>query len=426
MGFLKSFFGAMAANEISERKRAESERQRAEKERISNAQKVLRLSMEFLDYQSQINCRNATFKELVSEYDIDNDNVSSDDVWRTEQLFKGYKRQLKEFISYGGDPQYICGQDFDSNKMDLYIEIVKRLKEYGWLDKQDQYVKYADDTYFLDFDWKQEQKKRHKDNVQVAAILHSPGNEISEVVRSSDYDFIPYNGCPNAIVVDTAKSNDETLDSFLDFLTVSIVFTDEYILVYNDEHNELYYKANVQWKNVEADWNEISGWDWSLVEINGLSLLFNTEKAKQVVLFYGSHNVRVAEAFRDQYNAAYEDINALSGVEFEQVCKKILENMGFDVETTKTTGDGGIDLIAYNHQPLLSGKYIIQCKRYTGSVGEPVIRDLYGVITSERANKGILMTSGVFTKQAQVFAQGKPIELIDGVKLKELLKDYYY
>lgn len=204
------------------------------------------------------------------------------------------------------------------------------------------------------------------------------------------------------------------------------MFTDQYILVYNDEHNELYYKANVQWKNVEADWNELSGWDWSLVEINGLSLLFNTEKAKQVVLFYGSHNVRVAEAFRDQYNAAYENINSLSGVEFEMVCKRLLENMGFDVETTKTTGDGGIDLIAYNHQPLLSGKYIIQCKRYTGSVGEPVIRDLYGVITSERANKGILMTSGTVTKQAQLFAQDKPIELIDGVKMQELLKDFYY
>lgn len=396
------------------------------KKKLNNAQKVLRLGMEFLEYQAQINCRNATFKEIVSEYDMDNNNVTSDDVWRTEQLFKGYKRQLKEFMSYGGDPQYICGDDFDSNKMDLYIEIVKRLKEYGWLDKQDQYVKYADDTYFLDFDWKQEEKKRHKYNVQIAALLNAPGNELKEIVKSNDYQFVPYEAHQNAIVIDTAKSNDETKDSFLEFLTVSLVFTDEYIIIYNDEHNEMYYKANVKWKDVEADWTEISGWNWSLVEINGLSLLFDTEKAKKVVLFYGSHNVRVAEAFRDQYNAAYEDINSLSGVEFEQVCKRLLENMGFDVETTKTTGDGGIDLIAYNHQPLLSGKYIIQCKRYVGSVGEPVIRDLYGVITSERANKGILMTSGTVTKQAQLFAQDKPIELIDGVKMRDLLKDYYY
>lgn len=99
------------------------------------------------------------------------------------------------------------------------------------------------------------------------------------------------------------------------------------------------------------------------------------------------------------------DINSLSGIEFENICKNLIENMGFSVETTKASGDGGIDLIAYNHEPVLSGKYIIQCKRYSGSVGEPIIRDLYGVITAERANKGILMTTGFFTKSAIAFAE---------------------
>jgi len=44
------------------------------------------------------------------------------------------------------------------------------------------------------------------------------------------------------------------------------------------------------------------------------------------------------------------DINSLSGVEFEKVCQKLVENMGFETKTTKASGDGGIDLIAYNHQ----------------------------------------------------------------------------
>lgn len=118
------------------------------------------------------------------------------------------------------------------------------------------------------------------------------------------------------------------------------------------------------------------------------------------------------------------DINNLSGVEFENVCQQLVEYIGFDTETTKASGDGGIDLIAYNHQPLLSGKYIIQCKRYSGSVGEPIIRDLYGVVTSERANKGILMTTGYFTKSAISFAEGKPIELIDGIAMQNLFSQY--
>lgn len=116
------------------------------------------------------------------------------------------------------------------------------------------------------------------------------------------------------------------------------------------------------------------------------------------------------------------DINSLGGVEFENICKNLIENMGFSIETTKASGDGGIDLIAYNYEPILSGKYIIQCKRYSGSVGESIIRDLYGVITSERANKGILMTTGYFTKSAIAFAEGKTIELIDGEQLDVLLK----
>lgn len=118
------------------------------------------------------------------------------------------------------------------------------------------------------------------------------------------------------------------------------------------------------------------------------------------------------------------DINNLSGVEFENICQQLVENMGFKTETTKASGDGGIDLISYNKQPLLSGKYIIQCKRYSGSVGEPIIRDLYGVVTSERANKGILMTTGYFTKSAISFAEGKPIELIDGQMLNKLFEQY--
>lgn len=409
MSILKSFLGALAANAVSESKQAEKDRQ----SQLNNEMKVLDLSGKFIDYLIEINCRNADYVAI-------DEQVAPGDIYHATQIIKAYKDQLKEYMRLGGNPIYICELD----KMDLYIEIVRRLKEYGWLDKQDQYVEFADDTYFLDFDWERAQKENHKNNVQIAAIITAANNELHQTIKSGDCNFIPYEGHSNAVTIEIAKSNDETIDNLLDFLTVSLVFSDEYILIYNDEHDEMYYKETVSCKNVDIDWYPISDGNWSLVEINGLSLLFNTEKAKEVSRMYGNHNVRLAETLRDQYNAAYEDINSLSGVEFERVCKDLLENMGFSVETTKTTGDGGIDLIAHNFQPLLSGKYIIQCKRYTGSVGEPVIRDLYGVVTAERANKGILMTTGHFTKSAISFSNGKPIELIDGVKLKELLSNY--
>ena len=113
----------------------------------------------------------------------------------------------------------------------------------------------------------------------------------------------------------------------------------------------------------------------------------------------------------------------MSGVEFELFCKELLEKNGFSVSTTATTGDGGIDLIAINNNTFFKGKYIVQCKRYTGSVGEPVIRDLYGVVMAERANKGILITTGTFTTAAIAFAKEKQLELIDGNILASLDAD---
>ena len=118
------------------------------------------------------------------------------------------------------------------------------------------------------------------------------------------------------------------------------------------------------------------------------------------------------------------DINSLSGIEFEDLTHRLLLKVGFSVEQTKASRDGGIDLIAYSDEPFFKGKYIIQCKRYAGTVGEPIIRDLYGVVSNERANKGILITTGNFSNSALDFANDKNLELIDGINLESLLMQY--
>jgi restriction system protein len=111
------------------------------------------------------------------------------------------------------------------------------------------------------------------------------------------------------------------------------------------------------------------------------------------------------------------DLVNMTGLQFERLVAQLLTKIGLSVTSTKESGDGGIDLVAVSDQPFFEGKYIIQCKRWTGSVGEPIVRDLYGVVMSERANKGILVTTGSFTGQAEKFASHKPLELIEGGKL---------
>ena len=114
-------------------------------------------------------------------------------------------------------------------------------------------------------------------------------------------------------------------------------------------------------------------------------------------------------------------INSMNGHEFEDLIEQLLIKMGFITQERKKSADGGIDIQAINEQPIFKGKYIIQCKRYSKPVGASVVRDLYGVVTSERANKGILITNSSFTEATRKFAKGKPIELIDGEELSSLL-----
>lgn len=115
-----------------------------------------------------------------------------------------------------------------------------------------------------------------------------------------------------------------------------------------------------------------------------------------------------------------EKVLNMTGYEFENYISTLLTKMGFEVEVTQYSNDGGIDLIATYEKPIFSGKYIVQCKKWATSVGQPEVRDLYGVVMDQRANKGILITTSDFTAQAYDFAKGKNIELINGKVLNTL------
>lgn len=115
------------------------------------------------------------------------------------------------------------------------------------------------------------------------------------------------------------------------------------------------------------------------------------------------------------------DFTSMDGYEFEDFISGLFRRLGFEVEVTNYSNDGGVDLVATFNQPIFSGKYIIQCKNWTGPVGQPEVRDLYGVVMDQRANKGILITPSDYTQQAYDFARGKNIELINGIVLRELI-----
>jgi hypothetical protein len=121
-----------------------------------------------------------------------------------------------------------------------------------------------------------------------------------------------------------------------------------------------------------------------------------------------------------------DNLQDLSGQDFEKLIEALLARMGFQTEMTKTTGDGGIDIIAKLDKPIFGGLYLFQCKRFAPDnlVGAPTVRDFYGAVTADRAVKGIFITTSDFTAQAREFAQRVGIELIDITQLQKLFVEY--
>ena len=116
-----------------------------------------------------------------------------------------------------------------------------------------------------------------------------------------------------------------------------------------------------------------------------------------------------------------QDMSLLSGKDFERLVASLLKAKGFTIEYMSPGADGGIDILAQLPSGLSSGMFIIQCKRYSSKVGVQPVRDLLGVVSSKRANKGILITNSEFTQAAKDFADGNPVQLIDGKELSVLL-----
>lgn len=113
---------------------------------------------------------------------------------------------------------------------------------------------------------------------------------------------------------------------------------------------------------------------------------------------------------------------------FERLCRRLLRESGFtEVVVTGKPSDGGIDGHGIIHLAggLLSFPVVFQCKRYSGSVGASVVRDFSGAMGG-RAKKGLILTTGRFTAEAQREAirnSEQTIDLIDGELLIDKMKE---
>jgi restriction system protein len=131
----------------------------------------------------------------------------------------------------------------------------------------------------------------------------------------------------------------------------------------------------------------------------------------------------VADTLDDSFSLATMDWE-----DFEHLIRELFEKEfssgGGEVKVTQASRDGGVDAVAFDPDPIRGGKIVIQAKRYANTVGVGAVRDLYGTVMNEGANKGILVTTSDYGPDAYAFANGKPLVLLNGANLLHMLEKH--
>lgn len=141
---------------------------------------------------------------------------------------------------------------------------------------------------------------------------------------------------------------------------------------------------------------------------------------EQIYSSFQQHRDMLVEAVQQQ-------VRDISSDAFERLSVELLSKIGYgEGSATQRSNDRGIDGIL-NQDPLGLEKVYIQAKRWnTAKVPEKPIRDFHTSLVAVGANKGVFITNSTFADDAKEVArnftaQGKPIILIDGPKLAELM-----
>ncbi|MFF4168859.1 restriction endonuclease [Streptomyces sp. NPDC001744] len=118
------------------------------------------------------------------------------------------------------------------------------------------------------------------------------------------------------------------------------------------------------------------------------------------------------------------DLLSMDPIAFEGLVAELFRARGLQAVTTRRSNDGGVDVEALDPDPISGGSILVQVKRYRNTVPPSAVRDLYGTVQGAGANKGVLVTTSRFGPGSYTFANGKPLTLIPGNDLVDLLHQH--
>jgi len=129
---------------------------------------------------------------------------------------------------------------------------------------------------------------------------------------------------------------------------------------------------------------------------------------------YGREAIPGGAATRAEWGA----LNAMTWRQFETLVGESFRRKGYSVTKTAGGSDSDFNLVLKRQ----GQTFLVQCKQWRAiQVGVNTVRELNVVMTAQGANGGFVVTSGLFTEEAQAFARNHHIELLDGKALHALI-----
>jgi len=113
-----------------------------------------------------------------------------------------------------------------------------------------------------------------------------------------------------------------------------------------------------------------------------------------------------------------DEIEYMSGSEFEQFMSDLFRQKGYAVQETKAIGDQGVDLLL----DIDDKRVVVQLKRWTGPVGNAAVSATFGGMARYQTDEGCIITTSTFTKSARELARSTGVRFIDGRELADWLE----
>ncbi|MFJ6216777.1 restriction endonuclease [Streptomyces sp. NPDC092296] len=155
--------------------------------------------------------------------------------------------------------------------------------------------------------------------------------------------------------------------------------------------------------------------------VEGLRGQLSQGADRRVEVRPGRTPAQVGRAVPSYADEVEPDLYEMDPIEFEELIAELFRARGMRAVTTQRSGDGGVDVDALDPDPISGGRIVVQAKRYRRTVPPTAVRDLFGTVQDKGANKGLLVTTSSFGPTSYEFAAGKPLTLVTGPELVDLL-----